>query len=231
MKLKPILSDFFALFFPNYCFGCRDGLVHGEEILCTRCIAELPRLDYFQLNDNPITDRFVGRLSIKHGWALLKFQKSGIVQNLLHELKYNNHPEIGIKLGKILANSLLQHSMGSDIDLIIPVPLHRNRLRVRGYNQSVMIAKGVSEVLSIPYDDSNMIRLSATKTQTKKSKVDRWENVSQVFQVAKPEVVVGKRVLLVDDVITTGATIEACAQKLLSGGAAEISIACLAEVL
>jgi ComF family protein len=231
MRLKPILSDFFALFFPNYCFGCRDGLVHGEEILCTQCIAELPRLDYFELRDNPITDRFVGRLSIKHGWALLKFQKSGIVQNLLHELKYNNHPEVGVKLGKILANSLLQHSVGSDIDLIIPVPLHRNRLRVRGYNQSAMIAKGVSEVLSIPFDDTVMIRLSATKTQTKKSKVDRWENVSQVFQVAKPDAVSGKRVLLVDDVITTGATIEACAQKLLSAGAAEISIACLAEVL
>jgi ComF family protein len=231
MKLKPILSDFFALFFPNYCFGCSDGLVHGEEILCTQCIAELPRLDYFQLTDNPITDRFVGRLSIKHGWALLKFQKSGIVQNLLHELKYNNHPEVGVKLGKILANSLLQHSVGSDIDLIIPVPLHKNRLRVRGYNQSAMIAIGVSEVLGIPFDDTAMIRLSATKTQTKKSKVDRWENVSQVFQVAKSDVVSGKRIVLVDDVITTGATIEACAQKLLSAGAAEISVACLAEVL
>jgi len=206
-------------------------LVHGEEILCTKCIAELPRLDYFQIKDNPITDRFVGRLSIKHGWALLKFQKSGIVQNLLHELKYNNHPEVGVKLGKILANSLCQHGLGSNIDLIIPVPLHRNRLRVRGYNQSAMIAKGLSEVLSIPFDDTTMIRLSATKTQTKKSKIDRWENVSQVFQVAKPEIITGKRILLVDDVITTGSTIEACAQKLLSAGALEINIGCLAEVL
>jgi ComF family protein len=231
MKLKPILADFIALFFPNYCFGCHDGLIHGEDILCTACVAELPRLDYFGNDDNPITNRFVGRLPIKHGWALLKFQKAGIVQNLLHELKYNNHPEVGVKLGKILGNSLLQIGLGSDIDLIVPVPLHKNRLRVRGYNQSAMIAKGISEVLNIPYDDTTMIRISPTKTQTKKSKIDRWENVSQVFQVAKPDVIAGKRILLADDVITTGATLEACAQKLLTAGAIEISIGCLAEVL
>ena len=231
MKPKTILSDFFALFFPDYCFGCQGGLVHGEEILCTKCIAELPRLDYYKLDDNPITNRYVGRLSIKHGWALLKFQKSGIVQNLLHELKYNNHPEIGIKLGKILAGSLRQNNVGSDIDLIIPVPLHKNRLRVRGYNQSTMISKGISDVLNAPLEDTAMIRLSATKTQTKKSKIDRWENVSQVFQVEKPERIYGKRILLVDDVITTGSTLEACAQKLLAAGASEISIACVAEVL
>lgn len=231
MKLKPIFSDFAALFFPNYCFGCRDGLVHGEEILCTSCIGELPRLDYYTSDDNPITNRFVGRLPIKHGWALLKFQKSGIVQNLLHELKYNNHPEIGVKLGKILAANAVQFGFGSEFDLLIPVPLHKTRLRVRGYNQSAMIAKGISEVLGTPYDDSCMMRLAATKTQTKKSKVDRWENVNDVFQVNKPDMISGMRILLVDDVITTGSTLEACARKLLDAGAAELSIACIAEVL
>jgi ComF family protein len=231
MKLKPLLTDFIALFFPSYCFGCHDGLVHGEEILCTACVAELPRLDYYTSDDNPITNRFVARLPIKHGWALLKFQKSGIVQNLLHELKYNNHPEIGIKLGKILAANASEHGLGSEFDLLIPVPLHKSRLRIRGYNQSGMIAKGISEVLTTPYDDSCMIRLAATKTQTKKSKVDRWENVNEVFQVSKPDHIRGKRILLVDDVITTGSTLEACARKLLDAGASELSIACIAEVL
>jgi ComF family protein len=231
MKLKPLLADFVALFFPNYCFGCRDGLVHGEEILCTACIGELPRLDYYTSDDNPITNRFVGRLPLKHGWALLKFQKSGIVQNLLHELKYNNHPEIGIKLGKILAANALQYGLGAEFDLLIPVPLHKSRLRARGYNQSGMIAKGISEVLTIPYDDSCMIRLAATKTQTKKSKVDRWENVNEVFQVSKPDKILDKRILLVDDVITTGSTLEACARRLFDAGASELSIACIAEVL
>ena len=169
MKFKPLLLDFFALFFPNYCFGCRDGLVQGEEILCTACVAELPRLDYYTSDDNPITNRFVGRIPIRHGWALLKFQKGGIVQNLLHELKYNQHPEIGIKLGKILAHSALQHGFQNDFDIIIPVPLHKSRLRMRGYNQSNMIAQGIAEVFIIPYNDTLIIRQSATKTQTKKS--------------------------------------------------------------
>lgn len=231
MKVKPLFADFFALFFPNYCFGCRDGLVQGEEILCTNCVAELPRLDYYKSDDNPITNRFVGRLPIKHGWALLKFQKAGIVQNLLHELKYNRHPEIGVKLGKILASAALKSGFEKDFDLIVPVPLHRSRLRMRGYNQSDMIAKGIAEVFDIPHNDTIMIRQSATKTQTKKSKIDRWENVSEVFQVAKPELISNKRVLLVDDVITTGATLEACAQRLLQAGAADLSIACIAEVL
>lgn len=231
MKIKPVLADFFALFFPNYCFGCHDGLVKGEEILCTNCLAELPRLDYFNVNDNPITNRFIGRLTINHGWALLKFQKAGIVQNLLHELKYNHHPEIGVKLGRVLAYSALRSGFEDGFDLIVPVPLHKSRLRTRGYNQSDMIASGIADVLNIPHDDSIMLRQAATKTQTKKSKTDRWENVSQVFQVAKPEQVLGKRILLVDDVITTGSTLEACAQKLMQAGATDLSIACVAEVL
>src|SRR5688500_10177425 len=104
----PLLGDFLGLFFPNYCFGCHDGLVKGEEILCTRCLSELPRLDYYRSDDNPMVNRFIGRVPVKHGFALLKFQKTGIVQNLLHELKYNNHPEIGEKLGKILSMNLVE---------------------------------------------------------------------------------------------------------------------------
>src|SRR5689334_22239922 len=107
MGRSTLLSDFFALFFPNYCFGCYVGLMKGEEILCTQCLSELPRLDYYRSDDNPMVNRFIGRVPMKHGWALLKFQKAGIVQNLLHQLKYNNHPEIGEKLGKILAMNLV----------------------------------------------------------------------------------------------------------------------------
>jgi ComF family protein len=230
-SIWPLFQDFFALFFPNYCLGCNDGLVKGEDILCTRCLAELPKLDYYQTDDNPIVNRFIGRVPMKHGWALFKFQKEGIVQNLLHQLKYNNHPEVGIKLGKILSMNLVKNGFEREFDLLIPVPLHRNRRRKRGYNQSAMIAKGIEEVLHVPFNDSIMIRAAATNTQTKKSKIERWENVSNAFQLASPLLVSGKRILLVDDVITTGATIEACAKRLLEAGAAEVSIACLAEVL
>lgn len=226
-----LLGDFFALFFPNYCFGCNDGLVKGEEILCTRCLSELPRLDYYRSDDNPMVNRFIGRVPVKHGWALLKFQKTGIVQNLLHELKYNNHPEIGERLGKILSMNLIESGFEKEFDWLIPVPLHKHRIRTRGYNQSAMIAKGMAEVLNIPYSDSIIRRITATKTQTKKSKIERWENVNYAFEVIDPNLISGKRILIVDDVVTTGATIEACAKVLLNAGASEISVACLAEVL
>jgi predicted amidophosphoribosyltransferase len=137
MPVWPLLGDFFSLFFPNYCFGCLDGLVKGEEILCTRCLSELPRLDYYHSTDNPMVNRFIGRVPVKHGWALLKFQKKGIVQNLLHELKYNNHPEIGEKLGKVFSMHLLESGFENEFDWLIPVPLHKHRIRIRGYNQKV----------------------------------------------------------------------------------------------
>ena len=203
----------------------------GEEILCTNCLAELPRLDYYRSDDNPIVNRFIGRVPVKHGWALLKFQKAGIVQGLLHQLKYNNHPEIGEKLGKILSLNLLESGYEQEFDLIIPVPLHKNRMRNRGYNQSAMIARGIGDILKVPYHDSVVKRVTATKTQTRKSKLERWENVNYAFLVSDPTLVSGKRILIVDDVVTTGATVEACAKSLLNAGAMEISIACLAEVL
>jgi ComF family protein len=228
--LSSSLSDFFALFFPNFCLGCNDGLVKGEDILCTRCLSELPMVDYFQADDNPLVNRFVGRVPVRYGWSLLKFQKTGIVQNLLHQLKYNNKPEIGEKLGKILGLRLINLGLQNEVDWLIPVPLHKNRKRSRGYNQSAMIAKGLSEVFEKPFSDDIMVRVSATKTQTKKSKIERWENVSEAFQIKRPEALKGKHVLLVDDVVTTGATTEACAKSLLSAGVSTISVACLAEV-
>lgn len=224
------LKDLFKLFFPNFCLGCKDGLLRGEEILCTRCLSELPKVDYFNILDNPLVNRFVGRVPVHYGWSLLKFQKTGIVQNLLHELKYNNHPEIGERLGRLLGLRLIELGLENQIDLLIPVPLHKNRKRARGYNQSAMIAKGISEVFNKPFSDEMMARVSSTKTQTKKSRIDRWENVNNAFRVMNRNVVQGKRLLLVDDVITTGATTEACAKCLLQAGALSVSIACLAEV-
>lgn len=228
MTVKTILLDFFSLFFPAYCFGCKGGLARGEEILCTNCLAELPRLDY-DPTENPITNRFLGRLKVEQAWALLKFQKTGIVQNLLHELKYNGHPEIGVKLGKLLAVKILEEE-ANPFDLIIPVPLHKSRMRTRGYNQSNMIAQGISQVLNVPYQDGHITRSAATQTQTKKSKVDRLENVRLSFQVSRAEAFAGKKILLVDDVVTTGATLEACVEKIVQAGATQISIACIAEV-
>lgn len=173
--------------------------------------------------------RLAGRLPIRHGWAFLKFQKGGVVQRLLHQLKYNNCPEIGERLGKAYGRELSDTLLAGEFDLIVPVPLHRSRQRQRGYNQSAYFAKGLSEALQVPWDESISIRTHATASQTRKNRADRWENVRHVFDVRTAISVQGKRILLVDDVITTGATLEACGQHLLDCGCASVSVACIAE--
>ncbi len=228
-RLNTVFDDFLSLFFPQFCMGCLGPLVKGEDILCTRCIAELPKTQYHKLRENPVLQRLAGRLPIRHGMAFLKFRKGGSVQHLLHQLKYNNRPEIGERLGKAYGRELVQENYGNEIDLIVPVPLHRARLRHRGYNQSAHFAKGLSDALNISWSESIAIRTQATVSQTRKTRADRWENVRKVFSVDKADGVVDRRILLVDDVITTGATLEACGQALLSGGCAAISIACIAE--
>jgi len=209
--------------------GCSNALFKGEEILCTRCIRDLPKTGYHEDPDNPIKLRLTGRLPVKHVIAFLKFRKTGIVQHLLHQLKYNNHPEVGVKLGKIYGKELFDTGFNNEFDLIVPVPLHETRKRRRGYNQSACFAEGLSSALQIPWDESISTRKVSTTTQTRKSKVERWENVKNVFDIHQPEKIRQARILLVDDVITTGATVEACGKHLIEAGCKELSVACLAE--
>lgn len=225
----PVFDDFLSLFFPRVCLGCTRPMVRGEDILCTRCLSGLPKTYYHRRTINPVINRLAGRLPLRHGWAFLKFQKGGVVQHLLHQLKYNNWPEIAERLGKAYGRELVQDSLQKEFDMIVPVPLHRARLRHRGYNQSAHFAKGLSEALDVGWDESISIRRQATATQTRKSRADRWENVRHVFAVRTNRVLEQKRILLVDDVITTGATLEACGQHLLECGCASLSVACIAE--
>lgn len=226
---RELCADFVSLFYPNYCLGCSNALYKGEEILCTRCIRELPKTGYAKDPMNPVMLRLAGRLPLKFGLAFLKFRKTGLVQHLLHQLKYNNHPEVGVRLGKLFGRELAESGMNREIDLIVPVPLHSSRKRRRGYNQSAKFAEGLSYSLSIPWNESVSSRVVRTTTQTRKSKVDRWENVKDVFAIERPEEINGQRILLVDDVMTTGATLEACGKQLLQAGCIELSVACLAE--
>jgi ComF family protein len=227
--MRELVLDFFSLFFPSYCFGCNRALLKGEDTLCTFCLMDLPKTNYHLMEENPIKNRLSGRLPVKHVWAYLKFRKMGMVQHLLHQLKYNNHPEVGVKLGRAYGYELLKAGYQNEFDLVVPVPLHRSRRQKRGYNQSAKFAEGLCEVFQIPFDDSISVRKVATDTQTKKTKLQRWENVESVFDLQDSTKISGKRILLVDDVITTGATIEACGQHLISKGCAELSVACLAE--
>jgi ComF family protein len=224
-----IVEDFISLFFPNYCLACSRTLVKGEETVCTACLIDLPKTNYHRLQENQIKNRLLGRLPIKHGWAFLKFRKTGIVQHLLHELKYNNHPEVGVKLGQAYGKELCGVGLEKEFDLIIPVPLHSSRQRQRGYNQSSKFAEGLSLAMDVRWDESISVRTQATVTQTHKSKSERWENVKDVFSIEAADQIGGRRVLLVDDVITTGATLEACGQHLIRSGCSELSIACIAE--
>lgn len=222
-------EDFVTLFFPNHCLGCSNSLFKGEEILCTRCILELPKTGYHEQIENTIKSRLSGRIPLTYAMAFLKFRKTGVVQHLLHQLKYNNHPEVGVRLGKLYGKDLKEAGLDKKFDLIIPVPLHKSRKRRRGYNQSEKFAEGLSQLLQIPCDENIVERKIKTTTQTRKTKIERWENVKDVFLVKQSNKIMGKRILLVDDVITTGATLEACGQQLLNFGCTELSIACIAE--
>jgi ComF family protein len=190
---------------------------------------EMPRSDYHIDRENPFYQKFKGRIPLKYVMTLFKFVKGGRVQHVLHALKYKNLPELGNTLGRIYGYDLVQANYKHEFDLIIPVPLHISRKRKRGYNQSEEFGKGLSEMLEIPCSDEFVKRVIKTKTQTRKSRLNRWENVSEVFNVIKPEAIKDKRILLVDDVVTTGATLEACGQVLVGAGCKDLSIACIAS--
>lgn len=224
-----ILQDFVALFFPRQCLACGNSLVSGEEAICTECMLEMPQTDYHKDRGNPLERRIGYRIPVRYAMALFKFSKSGRVQNLLHQLKYKNHPEIGTMLGKVYGAKMNEAGLNQAFELILPVPLHPSRKRKRGYNQSAKFAEGLSEKLEIPFSDEVLSRSMRTETQTRKTKLNRWENMSGVFKINIPSYVVGKKILLVDDVITTGSTLEACAQAVLDYKCEELSIACIAE--
>lgn len=223
-----MLRDFVSLFFPQPCMACGECLMKGEETICTGCLLELPETQHHLHCENPLLNRLAYRVPLRYGMACYRFTKSGRVQHLLHALKYKGYPEIGTALGRVYGEKLRDVGW-YNFDIILPVPLHDSRRRRRGYNQSAKFGEGLAEKLMIPCADNVMARLHKTETQTKKTRVSRWENMANVFSVRLPEIVKSQRVLLVDDVITTGATLEACAMALLAAGAGELSVACIAE--
>lgn len=221
------IDNLINLFYPRVCLSCGEALMEQEETLCISCLLRLPKTGFHMHEENPVSRIFWGRVNIYAATSFLFFSKKGKVQSLIHHLKYKRQKEVGIVLGRLFGYELCKSPLFSDIDFIIPVPLHPKKLRQRGYNQSFMIAMGLKESLGSEVSTS-LKRKTHTSTQTKKSRYQRWENVKDIFEIEEKEKLEGKSVLLVDDVLTTGATLEASASVLSEIPNIKISIATLA---
>lgn len=227
--LKKYGADLFGLFYPNICLACKTNLLNGEQIICYRCESELPKTGHWNTPSNALINRFAGRVNIEGAAAMFYFNKGGSVQHLLHQLKYAGRQDVGEYIGKGLGHKLKSEgAVISNIDIVVPVPLHFKKLRKRGYNQCDPFAKGIAEILEVPFSDSALERKHENVSQTGKNRFERWENVAEIFAVAEPGKLQGKHVLLVDDVVTTGATAEACLQTILKINNTRASFAAIA---
>lgn len=222
--MKNIFHNFLNLFFPDLCAVCHERLKGGELHLCTDCLLLLPKTNFHLQRDNRLEQFFAGRIPFEHIAAYAYFIKGGSIQKIIHELKYNNNPEIGFFIGQLCGDNIKDSRFISSIDLIVPVPLHPKRQKKRGYNQSLEISKGISDITKIPIDNHSLVRIVNNSSQTKNSRSDRWRNVEDIFSVIEDEAFRNKHILLVDDVITTGSTLESCAKEILKSKNCKISI-------
>ena len=223
-----MIQHLINLFFPKSCAGCHSFLLSDENVICTQCRHEIPLTNHHEIAKNEVMQKFYGRIPLEFGASLFYFHKKGIVQEIIHKLKYKGHEEISETIGNWYAAELKNLEQMATIDYIIPVPLHKKRLRERGYNQVEGFGKALSENLKIPYDTTVLQRKLYTKTQTKKNLLGRIDVIDNVFEVSFSENHHGKHFLLIDDVITTGSTLESCSRALLKIPNSKISIVCMA---
>lgn len=226
--LSELWDDFLSLIFPRTCCGCGVPLVRNENVICTECYLSIPRTNYHLIPENPVSQLFWGRCMIEKAAAFSFYTKGSRIRKIIHKLKYEGFKDAGIMMGKIYASSLKDSGFFEDIDIIIPVPLHPSKKRKRGFNQCDYICSGISEISGLPVDSTILIRASRSDSQTRKSRYDRWLNVEGIFEVSNQEKLIDKHVLIVDDVITTGSTIEACANELLKVENVRVSVVALA---
>ena len=222
-----MFSDFLSLIFPDTCIGCNSTLVKGERLLCLNCKFNLPETNYHLQTTNDLHKRFAGKVNISLAFAYLIYVKDGLAQKIIYTIKYKGVKEGAMLMGELYGQLLKNAGLEQKIDVLVAVPLHRKKLQKRGFNQSEWFAKGLSKELGIPL--SNVLQRTEEKTsQTLKSRIARWSNVKEIYKISEKANVKGLRILLVDDVITTGATMEICAAELLNNGAKEVSIVAIA---
>ena len=226
--MSSLLSDFLSLFFPPTCEICNNSLGKNDYLICTDCLGHLPYTQWHKNENNPLHAVFWGKIDLKGVTALFYFHNDSRVQKLMHKFKYKGTKELGFYLGKRYGSQLKNAEPFNTIDLIIPVPLHPDKMKKRGYNQSEQFANGLGQSMDVMVTTNNLYRKIASETQTLKTKIERWENVKDIFAVAHPEYLAGKHILLVDDVITTGSTLESCARVLLEIPEVSLSVAAIA---
>jgi len=231
MPLKTIWNDFSHLFFPHVCAGCGTDSLSMQAALCIHCMNQLPLTNFHFHANNPVEKHFWGRLPLTGATSLCHFTSGSLIQHLLHQLKYKGNKDAGYFLGRMMGNALNESERFRGIDILVPLPLYAERQKKRGYNQSAVLCHGIAGIMQLPVSMDAVVRLSATETQTRKTRIERWKNMEGKFELVKPADLAGKHVLLVDDVVTTGATLEACGHELLKAAGIKLSIATLAHTV
>ena len=223
-----VFSDLYSTFFPRKCINCGKNLDKTEQEVCIKCLIALPETNFLNDSNNPVYQKFWGRVNIEFAISVYYFTKQSVLQHLLHQIKYKGRKELAYVLGKSIGQKLKNSENFKSCDVIVPVPLHPAKEKKRGYNQSEWIAKGISEQIEAPINTKLIQRHLNSKSQTRKSRKERWENVRSAFSIQSKEKTEYKHALLIDDVITTGATLEACAALLIDKLNLKVSIASLA---
>jgi len=216
------------LFFPKVCYACHEVLNDHEQDICTDCRNNLPVTNFHFHKDNNVSKVFYARVKVEYGTALFRFEKKGLVQQLIHNLKYKGQESIGVFLGDWLGGELKTVKEYSEIDMVIPVPLHKNKLKKRGYNQVAQFAEHIASALNVKYIDNVLLKVTNTDSQVLKSRFARWTSNEELFTLQNKNAIANKHILLVDDLITTGATMEACINVLNQAKNIKISVACMA---
>lgn len=226
IQLNEIKDSFLHLLFPHVCTGCGSDILHESSMLCMRCIHAMPETNFEMHPGNPVEKTFRGRLPLIGATAQYYFTKESLMQHLMHQFKYKGNRELGLQLGRLMGEQI-KKSGRFEADVLIPLPLFPVKEKRRGYNQATILCKGMAEALQIPFMDKVIIRPQHTETQTKKGRIERWKNMEGKFILSNPDAISNKHILLVDDVVTTGATLEACGNELLKADGVRLSVATL----
>ena len=223
-----MFQNLIDIFYPKVCYACSNLLLDNEAYICTNCRHDLPVTNFHFNNDKTVSNIFYGRSEIEQATALLWFEKKGISQKLIHNLKYKGFEEIGLFLGDWLGEELKTIESYQNIDLVIPVPLHKKKLRKRGYNQVTKFGQQLAKALQVEFMNDVLIKTTNTHSQVHKNRISRWLNNSEIFNATNLHKITNKHVLLVDDIVTTGATLESCITVLQKAKNVKISIATMA---